>query len=356
MTVLRVLTAAEQVADHLRYEIAHGVWTHTMPGNARLMRELGVGRATVDAALILLEEEGLLVPQGVGRRRKIELPEGMTATGMQVRILLFNKGDENSPAALQLMQSLNAAGHAPEFASSKLWSMGMDQERVARFVKRNPADAWVVVAGSREVLEWFASQSIPCFGLLGGFRGTGVAGAKPDKVLAQRQALQRLAKLGHQRIVKIVLKDRLQPTRGHLEQSFLDELESLEISSSSYNLAGWANSIDDFYKVLDAIFAHTPPTALFLDAVSLFHAARDHLARKGIQAPRDVSLICNDPDESFKWMQPSVAHIDWSFEPLTRRVVRWLDNVAAGRDDRRKSLIKAQFVDGETVGKAPAEG
>jgi DNA-binding LacI/PurR family transcriptional regulator len=89
---------------------------------------------------------------------------------------------------------------------------------------------------------------------------------------------------------------------------------------------------------------------MFLDAVSLFHAARDHLARKGIICPRDVSLVCGDPNADFVWMQPTVAHIQWSFEPLARRVVRWLEHLASGKHDRHQTLVNAKFIDGGTIG------
>lgn len=261
-----------------------------------------------------------------------------------MKILLFSKGDETSRDALHLVQQLHITRHDPEFASRSLWSLGMDVRRVARFVEKNPADAWVVIAGSREILEWFAGQPFPSFALLGGFRGVNLAGAKPDMVNAQREAVRRLAELGHRRIVKVVINDRIDPVLGQMEQSFLDDLKSLGIPTGPYNLPAWGENPAMFYKRLDSLFRHTPPTALFLDAVSLFHAARDHLAKKGIVAPRDVSLICDDPDTSFEWMQPSVAHINWTFQPLARRVAQWLDNVASGKDDRRQTLLRAKFV------------
>ena len=332
-----------------------------MPGVIRLSSELGVNRTTLQAGLRLLEARGLLEAGGEKRRRRIVMPKSSTTAGLRgangngrrlrVKILLFSpKGDETSRDILHLMQHLHTTGHDPEFASRSLWSLGMDVRRVARFVERNPADAWVVLAGSREILEWFSGQHFPCFALMGGFRGVNVAGVKPDKILAQREAVRRLAELGHRRIVKVVMNDRIHPVLGQMERSFLDDLKSLGIQTGPYNLPAWEEEPANFYQRLDSLFRHTPPTAMFLDAVSLFHAARDHLAKKGVVAPKDVSLVCDDPDAAFEWMQPSVAHIQWSFQPLARRVAQWLDHVAAGKDDRRQTLLKAKFIDGGTIG------
>jgi hypothetical protein len=49
-------------------------------------------------------------------------------------------------------------------------------------------------------------------------------------------------------------------------------------------------------------------------------------------------------------MEPSVAHIHWSFQPIARRVAQWLENIASGKDDRRQTLLRAKFVDGGTIG------
>ena len=57
-----------------------------------------------------------------------------------------------------------------------------------------------------------------------------------------------------------------------------------------------------------------------------------------------------DPDPGFEWCRPPVAHIRWDYRPVVRRVVRWTNNVALGKDDRRQSFTKAEFVDGGTIG------
>ena len=89
MGAIHVLTASEQVAGYLREELRRGTWHETMPGEDRLVAQLGVGRDTIKMALRSLEEEGLLVGQGVGRRRKIVLPEDQqrNAWGLPIKEL-----------------------------------------------------------------------------------------------------------------------------------------------------------------------------------------------------------------------------------------------------------------------------
>jgi hypothetical protein len=73
MAGLRLLSKIEQVAAHLRVELAGGRWEGTMPGRVELAAELRMNDRTVEQALRLLEREGVLVPQGAGRRRLIAL-------------------------------------------------------------------------------------------------------------------------------------------------------------------------------------------------------------------------------------------------------------------------------------------
>ena len=81
---LHFLSHAQQLAKHLRSEILQGKWSGSMPGILLLEKELGVNRNTIDAALKLLEKEGLLKGQGAGRKRRIVLQENHTTPALQV--------------------------------------------------------------------------------------------------------------------------------------------------------------------------------------------------------------------------------------------------------------------------------
>ncbi len=142
MNPLRVFSASEQVAAHLRDEIRKGTWRERMPGGDSLARELGIGRNTIDAALLHLERDGLLVPQGTGKRRQIELLEQPALKQLQVRLLPHSDADWNNHILNEILHSFRAAGHAAEFAGHSLMGLKMDARRVARFVESTPADAW----------------------------------------------------------------------------------------------------------------------------------------------------------------------------------------------------------------------
>ncbi|MFT6794733.1 MAG: hypothetical protein ACJAR1_002748, partial [Rubritalea sp.] len=62
---------------------------------------------------------------------------------------------------------------------------------------------------------------------------------------------------------------------------------------------------------------------------------------------------CADPDPTFAWCEPSVAHIRWDSRPVVNRVLSWVENIAQGKDDHSQTLTKAEFIDGGTVGPVP---
>jgi DNA-binding LacI/PurR family transcriptional regulator len=167
-------------------------------------------------------------------------------------------------------------------------------------------------------------------------------------------AAVQVIELGHRRISHLCHRQQRLPQPSKAGQALLDELEAAGIKVGDFNLPDWEPTKEGFAAQLDSMFRYTPPTALILDEPHLYSAALHFLAERGLRVPHDVSLICTDADPSFIWCQPSVAHIRWDQLPVVRRIVRWTNKVARGKDDCRKTLTKAEFVEGGTVGPAPA--
>jgi len=82
--------------------------------------------------------------------------------------------------------------------------------------------------------------------------------------------------------------------------------------------------------------------------------AQIHLAHKKVFAPQDISLICDDDPAFFSWLNPPISCIRWESSWWVSRVVRWVDDVANGKDDRRQSFTKAKFFEKGSIGPAPS--
>lgn len=354
MTAKGFASVTDQVTERLRHGMLEGRWRETLPGRKQLAEELGCSQWTVEEATRRLSREGLLVSQGAGRRHRIELSEAATKPrALQVMILLYEPSDRRTDYLVELVHGLHDAGHKAGFAEKTMRELGMDAKRIARFVRGRNADAWVVMAGSRKVLEWFAAQEAPAFALFGRNSQTPLASMTLQKTVALIELADHLVDLGHRRIVILAREERRKPTPGFLEQLFLDRLRERGIRTGPYNLPDWEDSPRELRQVLDSLFGYTPPTALIVDQATLCVGVFQHLSRLGIVAPDDVSLACTDQSESFEWCDPSIAHIAWDSRPVINRVVKWADNISHGKDDRRRNARRVRLVLGGTVGPAP---
>ncbi|MEY3394706.1 MAG: hypothetical protein RL346_942 [Verrucomicrobiota bacterium] len=349
MKSIKIRTPSEQVADHLRDEILARTWIDTLPGEGWLARELAVGRDTVKAAVQHLELQGLLESQGIGRSRRIVLPKNARSQSLHVKILLYEMDDAGADYIVQLRHQLELAEHSVSYASKTLFDLRHSAAQVEKFVRENPADAWIVLAGGRSVLEWFSQSGIPAFALFGRMQSFRIAGAGPDKAPAFRELANRLVDLGHRKIVMMVREERRKPNVGRLEQLFLDELKARGISVGAYNLPDWDDTPQGFQKRLDSLFRVTPPTALFLDTSTLFYAAQHYLAHHPNQELRKVSLFCSDYHPAFEWCKPSVACFNYDIKPVIRHAVLWVNKLSLGQNHHRQLSVKVTFVDGQTI-------
>jgi DNA-binding LacI/PurR family transcriptional regulator len=350
MPQLTILSPSQQVAQHLRARIMRGAWNSLMPGAPQLAEEFGIDRKTVEAALKLLEQDGLLIAQGPGKKRKIHLPKNPTPTKLRIALLASEDSDRSLNYMVEIHHKLSEDGHNAFYSSRYLNDLDMDVRRVARLVKQTEADAWIVVSANREVLEWFSEQPFPSFAMFGRRIGLKIPAVGPDKLPPLLQATRALIRFGHRRIVLMTRPRRRLPVPGSSEKAFLAELEHHGLPVGDYNLPPWEETIEDYHARLETLFRSTPPTALIVDEVVLFLATQQFLAKKRIRVPDDVSLICTDTDPCFDWCQPEISRISWDIAPVVRRVVRWASQISHNKTDFRQTLTPARFISGGTIG------
>jgi len=226
----------------------------------------------------------------------------------------------------------------------------MNVERIQKHVADHPADAWILLSATREILDWFASRDIPAMAMFGRRRQVPIASIGPDKVSALRACVSRLVELGHQRIVLMAREERRHPHPGHLEQQFLAALENHGIDPGPYHLPDWKDKPTDFHDCLERIFQHTPPTALIFDEAQFYVAGLQHIAQLRLSAPEDISLVSCDTHPIFDWCRPSVSHIRWEAEPIVNHVVHWVMQLTRGHNERKPCYTPAHFIEGGSIG------
>ena len=352
MENFKSLTVAEQLAEHIRGRILTGELTGGMPGIRRLSNTLGVSSNTVTAAIGQLEHEGFLLPQGHGRKSRIVFPEGTPRPRFRVTFLPYERADIHLDYVLDIRQRLREEGYEVRIADKSLVDLGMKRRRIERLVKGTETNAWVVFSAPREVLEWFATHTVPTFAMFGRFRRLPLAAAGLDKIPAFRAAVRRLIELGHRRIVLLQPRSNRKPVLAQLVREALEEMEAHGIETGPYNIPEWQQTPAGLRACLDSLFAVTPPTALIFDRPNELIGAQIHLAHKGILAPRDISLICDD-DPAFEWCEPSISCIRWQSRAWSRRVVGWVNRIANDKDDLRQRFVKADFIEKKSIGPVP---
>ena len=134
---------------------------------------------------------------------------------------------------------------------------------------------------------------------------------------------------------------------------FCDEMAAHGIEVGQYNVPGWEGGYDGFYRRLESLFAHTPPTAIFLYSAAEYFATLQFLAHRGLRVPGDVSLICCDIAPYFRRYEPTISHVSWNDQLIVNRIARWAKNISHEEEDTRQTRLEAEFVEGGTIGPVP---
>lgn len=350
MSTPNFLTLSDQVTEHLRNEILRGRWSGTLPGKHQLAAEFGVNNKTVEGALRQLEKTGLLLPQGAGRKRLINPRHRSSSRALRIALLMNDHEiDEKTRLVMEIKHALDTAGHTIITLPKSLATLRFDPQLVAGLVNDTEADAWLILAGSRGVLEWFASQPVPAFAVFGNRSGVRIPSVSPNKPPVIAEATRHLIALGHRRIVLLARRAiRLpQPTAGIA--AYLDTLRKHGCQIGEFNLPDWEETNAGFHDCLRSLFKATPPTALIVDEVTYFVATMQFLLLHGLRVPADVSLISTDDDVALSHCDPPVACMRWDMRPVIRRIVNWAANVSRGQADFTQTLTPAAFAPGGTV-------
>jgi len=357
MAAMNRRSVAEQAAEHMREGLKKGFWGSSLPGIARLAVDLKISRTNVLAALRILENEGLLHAAGRGKNRRIthtSIENHRLRVGILLHSDMWDESSKNAQLLWLIRHELETAGHAVFFADKSATAVKHDTAQLLALIQTNPADAWIVVAGSYELLSWFAAQEqLPCFTLYGRTDDLELARAGPDMQTAILEATRKLISLGHRRIVQIVRSGRKKPKRAPLEQAFMDELARHGIATGAYNLPDWEESPTGFATMLVNLFRATPPTALMMEDASLCIAAMQFLARRRILIPEHLSLVFLEDDSTLSWCQPSIAHLSWDHREIAQIIAKWVSTVRGGMSINKDFKIPARFVPGGSIGPVP---
>lgn len=350
---------ATQCAIHLTDEIKRGRWSNRLPGVDRLAVDLKLSRETVREALRMLERDGILTSAGAGRHRRI-VPDQLKApsSGLRIAMLLHDPFLQDTGSGqtliLQIRQALQQAGHICEFCPKSQSELGMNLKRIAREVAATEVDAWLVFSGSVELLEWFAKHPQPVLAVGGRAADVAIASVVRNATDVMRGVFRDLIGLGHRRIVMICPHERRGPHPAPSLRLLEEELAAGGHPCGPYHFPDWEESPKGLQVLLESLFRLTPPTALHVVFPEWAVGVLAFLTRRGLRVPDDVSLVCENMDNTLVWHEPRIAHFRFDEQPVLRRIVHWAQEHAAGREDRRMVTLSTEFDPGQSIQVPPA--
>jgi DNA-binding LacI/PurR family transcriptional regulator len=357
MERLRRSYLVEQTATHLRDRLRVIPKGGKLPGVIRLAASLGVSKSTVRSALRMLESEGLIALAEDGLSRTVSVHSVDKKKPFRICILLFDALAIENPRSqqfiLETQDHLEQAGFSCFLSSISQCALRHDVGRISRYILKTPADAWMVMAGSYELLGWFVAQKIPCIAFAGRRRTYPIAAVGPDIVSPFLVAVRKLIELGHRRIVFLVRKPMRLPEPGLTVKAFIEEMSAHGIPVSDYNLPDWEETREGMKALWQSLFQVTPPTAVIMADVQLVTAFLQFIGNRRIVMPDRISLVSAEDDPSFEWCDPPIAHIRWDSAPVVRRIVRWASAIRRGQQDLKQDVYPAEFVLGGTIAPAP---
>lgn len=343
-------------AEAIKAEIAAGRWTDRLPGIRVLATEIGVSQPTLATALAKLAEEKVL-GRG-GDRKAYRILAGGTPSA--------SKAPTEAPRVIVL--SHLEFGELPESARTVIeemrhligkhgWSVEL---RVVDYVHaKQPHRSWddliptdpfvplIAVFGRPVIARWAQKHGLRMI-FLGGIReGHTIPVVAVRSASMVDDAFSRLIALGHRQIV-IPLCERLPPFSNSIKEVVRERLEGAGVTyvASYHTPESDYMSPEVTWRMMEAIFARTPPTALvFLDWKELVTSCC-LLWQLGMRVPDDVSVVLLNEQTEAGWFMPKLA----SFRFPTRRMAMTLAAWVEGRTlQAHQQIHSADFDEGETM-------
>lgn len=328
-------TAAEMAAEAIKVEISAGRWTGRLPGSRVLALETGVSQPTVAAALARLVEAGWLEHAGDRKAFRIVLRDRLAPAAGAVgkRRLIF-------ATHLELAELPDTTRKVIDATRRRIAELGWTVEfRTIDFVHaKSPHRSWddllpvdpsvsiIAVFGRPVIAEWAERRGVRMAFLGGVSQGHSLPMIAVKSSLMVDEALERLIALGHRRIV-LPLCER-QPSFAEAIKAVVNQ--RLEAAGVTY-VASYHTPESDYitpevtWRMMEAAFARTAPTALiFLDWKELVTASC-LLAKLGVRIPDDVSVVLLNEQMEASWFIPTLACIRFPTKRLADAVVAWVE-------------------------------
>lgn len=317
-----------------------------------------MSRLTLERALDLLKKKGLIrsLPR-VGHeiymaRLRVARPESTA-----IRILL-RTAYAHLPAWSQLAYGevgriLADEGFELRFHNMAALKGATATGRLAQLVQQEQAACWAIHSAPRETQLWFMRRHIPTLVVGHCFPGVRLPAIDTDHRAICRHAVAHLLRLGHRHIVLLTSRRRFAGD-CFSEQGFREGITKTAPADARGDIWHYNLTAESVRRLIHARWSKPGyPTALIVSHPYCAIAAAGSLMQCGLRLGKDVSLICQESDETLTWATPPIASYVLPREAFARRMARLLMRLAqTGRITAGALMLPCLMPEG-TLGPVP---
>jgi DNA-binding LacI/PurR family transcriptional regulator len=350
---------AAQVAQSLRDQIAQGAWRNRMPGERQLAARLQVSRRTLRTALAELRSDGTLATRAsyastIARKPALRSP----ASDRRIMLLLPEPLEGARPFTVlwvnQLTSMLRGHGFQLEVLPGSRYYAQSPARALAQVTSGNPSRCWILARSHRSLQAWFAEAGLPAVVCGSTHTGIHLPSVDLDHRAECRHAAGVFLRQGHRSLALLLERAGL-AGEEESEHGFREGVALARVNAPAPVVIRFERSVPAVKRGLDQLLSRPrPPTALLVSNSYTYLTVQSLLGSRGLQVPRDLSLISRDEEPFLAFLHPAPARYSAQPAKFAAALNRTLQQVLAGRINPTTVRLMPEFVPGESVGPAPA--
>lgn len=344
----------DSVSACLRDCIQRGALGPLLPGERDIAQAVGVSRTTLRAALSQLEAEGIICRTGKQGERKVVPQRLKRPVSLRVRLLQDGRPYCYFNEYLYLLRQISFIMRSEEafFSIETQLSCysGRPGHALEKLVQSHPADLWILHRSSPAMQAWFLKRRIPFFLLGSAPEDRDLPCLDVDYASIGHHASGTLLARGHRALAVLHPASMRRGDQFGLD-AFAKGVHSSSHPDATVECQAFGPSVKEICKAVDRLLdmEKRPEGWLVFTADACF-TVYTHIARRGIQIGREISLICRNADPAFTRFNPSVAHYERDAQQLKDHLRTLLNRLLRNKPlPRKKFLIEAHFRDGESL-------
>jgi len=325
-----------QTVNAIRESILAGSWDDRLPGERELCRLLQISRPTLRAALQILAREGFIAINPGKRSSILSDAPAIPCSSARSCVALVSKLplhllSRNRLFLVDYLQRvLQEQGLDLEIVTHPAFGTQRPAAALNHLAERGSYKAFVLLTCSREVQNWFGSQSLPAITLGSVFPGIPLPSIDVDYKSIGHHAAGIFLGNGHRSAVWIVPEAR---HAGNIEteESFTEAFNNSHHKPEPCRIIRCTASRDSLIQKLGQLPAGPrAPTAFFVMESFATTTLVTYLLERGRSIPADASIITRDYDELLRWISPDIAHYMPPLRRIAARISRMVVDIVGG--------------------------